>query len=190
MVAAIVDSFTNHTWVTLQIHSEVTLNHIPHYSRHYLFFHSIPPSMPVPILLLTFGPQPERVFLPRHISAQHHSHGLCLAWTHPSSSLNLLWQAESWPVPEPSSPSCWINMNIHHSALCLSEPHNEQLTKQCFIYVSHWKEWTSGTSLISVSSLFCHDWVWKLLSIGFFFFFSSFPQQWYILTIKLYTSNS
>lgn len=158
MLTVIVDSFTKHTWVTLRTYSEVTFNHIPSYSWHILSFsYSIPPSMPVSILLMTFGLQPERGSFPRHISAQHHSHGLCLAGTHPSSSLNLLLQSESWPMPGPSSPNCWININIHHLALRLSEPHNEQLTKQYFIYVSHWKEWTSGSSLISGSPLLCLD---------------------------------
>lgn len=162
MLTVIVDSFTKHIWITLWIYSEVTFYHIPHYSWHILSFsYSIPPSMLVPILLLTFGLQPERGSFPRHISAQHHSHGLCLAGTHPSSSLNLLLQTESWPMPGPSSPSCSININIHHLASGFSEPHNEQLTKQYIIYVSHWTEWTSGSPLISGSPFFCCDRTWK-----------------------------
>lgn len=67
---------------TLELHSElyseVTFNRIAHYSRHILSFtYSIPPSLPVSILLLTFGWQPERSPFSRHISVQQHSHGLC-----------------------------------------------------------------------------------------------------------------
>lgn len=158
----IVDSYTKHTWITLRTYSEVTFYHIPHSSWHILSFsYSIPPPSPVPTLFLTFGPQPERGSFLHHISAQHHSHELCLAGTHPSTSLNLLLWTESWTMPGPSSPSCWININIHHLAPALSEPHNEQFTKQCFIYVSHWEEWTSGSSLISGLLFLCCDGIWK-----------------------------
>lgn len=138
---------------TLELHSElyseVTFNHIAHYSRHILSFtYSIPPSLPVSILLLTFGWQPERSPLSLHISAQQHSHGLCFARTHRSSPLNLLLPSESWLMPGPSSPSCWININIHHLALRLSQPHNDQLLNNTSFM------WVIGRNELAVVHLF------------------------------------
>lgn len=146
---AIVDSFTKHTWVTLRTLLQVTFNRIAHYSRHILSFtYSIPPSLPVSILLLTFGWQPQRSPLSLHISAQQHSHGLCFARTHRSSPLNLLLPSESWLMPGPSSPSCWININIHHLALRLSQPHNDQLLNNASFM------WVIGRNELAVVHLF------------------------------------
>lgn len=152
------DFLIKHTQFTQLIDSEVTFYHIPLYSWHILslFSNSIPPSLPAPTLLLTFGPEPEWGSFPHHIPAQWNSHELCLAGTHPSSSLKLLLPTESWPMPGPSSPSCWININIHHLAPALSESHNEEFTKQCFIYESHWREWTRAVHLL----LRCFFFLW------------------------------
>lgn len=76
---------------TFELHSECTLKSlfITFLTIADTFFLFLIPSRPL-FPFLTFGLQPERGPFPRHISAPHHSHGLCLAGTHPSSSLNLL----------------------------------------------------------------------------------------------------
>lgn len=106
----------------------------PHFSCHFLSFSGHAP--PVAIPGLTSGLQNERGSFPLNVWAQQRSCGLCLAGSHSSSSLKLLCGAESWMMPGPSGPACRINKNIHQRRLLFSETHNEELTKQCSIYVS------------------------------------------------------
>lgn len=120
------------------IYSEVTFYHIPPCfgCLFFIFSTRAPPSIPVAMPRLTSGLQYERSSFPLNVSARQHSHGLCFAGSHSSSSVKLLFGPECWTVPGPSGPACRINKNIHQRRLLFSKTHNEELTKQCSIYVS------------------------------------------------------
>lgn len=90
----------------------------PHFGCHFLSFSTrAPPSIPLAMPRLTSGLQYERSSFPLNVSSRQHSHGLCLAGSHSSSSLKLLFGAESWTMPGPSGPACRINKNIHQCRL-------------------------------------------------------------------------
>lgn len=69
----------------------------------------------------------------------------------PSASLNLLFMAEIWPMPRPSSPSCWVNISVHHLDWAFLDRHNGRFTKQHFIYVFFWRELTTSGSFLLLS---------------------------------------
>lgn len=161
MLTAIVDSFTS----TLELHSELTLKSLLItflYVADTVFLSSLHPALharsnPPPDLWSTVW----KGLLPSVLLGSAPFPGAVLS-RDSSFILSKAFVAHR-KLADAGAIKPEVLDQYKHPSLSpgLSEPHNGQLTKQCFTYVSLWKEWTSGASLLSGLHLFYCERTWK-----------------------------